>query len=137
MEGPAFSLDPSTLRQRTGEIPADKYSETTILLDDLRFVFDEAGRATEINHLNDDIESQEGVENCSEISAEWQSWHQDKPEIKARVVTAEGAVHWLGPKTLNDVPLHQKVPQALAKQFPVLIFLRRCASLDWSTDRFF
>ena len=33
-----------------------------------------------------------------------------KAGIKARVITTDGAVHWLDPKTLNDVPVHQNEP---------------------------
>jgi len=113
---PAFSLDPAALRQKADEISADKHIDATILLYDLRFAFDESGRMAETNRLIYRVENQDGVENWSEVSAQWQAWYQDRPEIKARVITSEGVVHWLDPKTLNDFPVHEKAPDVYSDE---------------------
>jgi hypothetical protein len=108
--GRSFSLDPATLRQAASGVQPEKDSETTVLLNDLHFSFDASGKSVEIRHLIYRVENQKGVENWAETSGRWEAWHQAKPEIKARVITSEGSVHWLDEKTLNDIPVHEDAP---------------------------
>ena len=108
--GASFSADPADLRQAAATIKAEKQCEATVLLNDLHFSFDEAGKLVETRHLIYRIETKEGVENWAETSGRWEAWHETKPEIKARVITSDGTVHWLDPKTLNDVPVHENTP---------------------------
>ena len=109
-DGPAFTTDPVVLRQAAQAIKAGHGSEATVLLNELRFKFDADGKTLETRHLIYRIENQDGVKDWAETSGEWEAWHQNKPEIKARVITAEGTVHWLDPKTLNDFPAHEDAP---------------------------
>ena len=109
--GPPFSADAATLRQAAEAVQAEKHSEATVLLDDVRFDFDETGKLVETRHLIYRVENQEGVENWAETSGRWEAWHQAKPEIKARVITPDGTTHWIDPKTLNDVPVHEDAPE--------------------------
>ena len=108
--GPAFSADPAALRHAAQGVAADTHSEVTVLLSDAHFTFDETGKMVESRHLIYRIENQKGVEDWAETSGRWEAWHQSKPEVKARVITSEDAVHWLDPKTLSDVPVHENAP---------------------------
>jgi tetratricopeptide (TPR) repeat protein len=108
--GPTFTTDPAVLRQAAAAIQPEKDAEATVLLSAVRFQFDEAGKLEESRHLIYRIENQEGVKEWAEISGRWESWHQTRPEIKARVITSEGAVHELDPKTLSDLPVHENAP---------------------------
>jgi len=110
LSGPSFSVDPGALRQAADAIKPGKHDEATVLLNDVQFTFDAAGRSVETNHLIFRVDTQQGVENWAEVSGEWESWHQSKPEIKARVITVDGTVHWLDGKTLTDVPVHENAP---------------------------
>ena len=107
---PSFTADPATLRQAAEAIKPEKNSEATVLLNELQFSFDETGKLNETRHLIYRIENQRGVENWAETSGRWDSWHQARPEIKARVISSEGTVHWVDQKTLNDVPVHEDAP---------------------------
>lgn len=115
-DSPPFSADPTVLRQAAQAVPAAKHSEATVLLNEQHFKFDESGKMLEIRHLIYRIETQDGVKNWAESSGRWEAWHQDKPEIKARVITSEGAVHWLDPKTLNDFPVHEDAPDVYSDE---------------------
>src|SRR5207253_2553967 len=53
------------------------------------------------------VETEEGVTSWARTEGQWDPWYQAKPQIKARVLTADGTVHLLDPKTLNDVPVHE------------------------------
>ncbi|HLY97901.1 MAG TPA: DUF3857 domain-containing protein [Candidatus Angelobacter sp.] len=107
LDGPAFSATPEQLRQAAAAIKAEKHTEATILLSEKRFSFDQAGKETHIQHMIYRIEDEEGVQGWAEISGRWSPWYQAKPEIKARVITADGAEHWLDGKTMTDVPVHE------------------------------
>jgi tetratricopeptide (TPR) repeat protein len=108
--GPAFTVDGPTLQRVAETVKAGKHSEATVLLNDVNLDFDESGKLVETRHLIYRIENQDGVENWAEISGQWDAWHQAKPEIKARVITSDGAVQWLDPKTLTDIPVHEDEP---------------------------
>ena len=109
-DGPAFSASPEALRQASETVKPGKDSDATVLLNETHFTFDTAGRATEVRHRIYRVETQEGVNEWSEVSAQWAPWHQSKPEIKARTITAEGAAHALDPNTLEDLPVHEDAP---------------------------
>ena len=108
--GPSFSADAAALRQAADQIRAGKHSQATVLLNDLHFSFDAAGKLVQARHVIYRVENQEGVERWSEISGRWESWHQSKPEINARVITADGIEHWIDQKTLSDFPVHEDAP---------------------------
>ena len=106
-DGKAFDASPDALRKASDTIRAGKDDEATVLLNEKHFTFDSAGRVTEVRHVIYRIETQEAVSGWSETSAIWAPWNQSKPEIKARVITTDGSVHWLDPKTLSDLPVNE------------------------------
>jgi hypothetical protein len=97
-------------------VKPEKHTDATLLLNEAHFSFDEGARLVETRHLIYRIETQAGVEGWAETSGRWQAWHQAKPEIRARVITAEGAEHWLDPKTLSDVPVHENEPEVYSDE---------------------
>lgn len=109
-DSPSFSLSPEALRQAAAGVKPDKDSQVTVLLHEQRISFDAQGREVETVHSIYRIETEEGVEGWAETSGDWEPWHQAKPEIKARVISPDGTVHPLDPKTLNDVPVHENAP---------------------------
>ncbi|HET9743693.1 MAG TPA: DUF3857 domain-containing protein [Terriglobales bacterium] len=109
-EGSPFTASPVQLLQAGQSFKSDKPYPATVLLDEHTFTFQSSGVATEERHLIYRVNSAEGVGGWSETSAEWQPWRQKKPEIRARVITADGSVHELDPQTLTDVPLHEDSP---------------------------
>jgi transglutaminase-like putative cysteine protease/tetratricopeptide (TPR) repeat protein len=108
--GPAFSADPESLRRAAAEIKPAKDAEATIFFSDFNIILDSAGKMTKTRRLVYRIETKEGVEDWAEVRGNWEPWYQAKPEIKARVITADGVVHTLDPATLNDVPVHENSP---------------------------
>ena len=107
---PAFSATPEALRQAADTLKPGKDHEATVLLNETHYTFDAAGRVIEVRHKIYRVDTQEGVNEWSEVSAQWAPWHQSKPEIKARTITADGVAHVLDPKTLQDLPIHENAP---------------------------
>lgn len=109
-DGAPFSLDAQMLLKAGGDLRQEKPSSATVLLDEHTFTFQASGATTEERHLIYRVNSPEGVESWSESSAEWEPWHQERPDIRARVMTPDDGVHELDPKTLTDVPIHEDAP---------------------------
>ncbi len=107
---PAFSASPDALRHAADKVKPGKDNEATVLLNELRFTFDAAGREIEVRHRVYRVDTQEGVNRWSEVSAQWAPWHQSRPEINARTIAADGVVHTLDHKTLEDLPIHEDAP---------------------------
>ena len=107
---PAFSVEADALRRAAAEIKPEKDAEATILLNELEITYDATGRRVKKSHLIYRIETQDAVENWAEIRAEWEPWYQARPEMRARVITADGVVHTLDSKTLTELPVHENQP---------------------------
>ncbi len=107
---PAFSASPGELQQAAAAIKAGKDADATMLLHEEHYIFDRDGKETQSFHTIYRVENEEGVSGWAETSADWEPWHQAKPEIRARVITLDGVVHNLDLKTLNDVPVHEDSP---------------------------
>lgn len=115
-KGPAFSASAAALQQASALVQADKDAIATILLREERYAYDRQGRVVETYRTIYRVENDEGVSNWAETSAQWEPWHQSKPEIRARVITADGGEHSLDLKTLNDVPVHESSPDTYTDQ---------------------
>lgn len=115
-DGPTFSISPEQLRAAAANAKTDKDAEATILLNEEKVSFDADGRMTDTFHMIYRIENQDGVRNWADVSAQWESWHQLKPEVFARVISLDGTVHDLDPKTLTDVPVHENSPDTYSDE---------------------
>ena len=113
---PALSTDPQALRKAAAEVKPEKDAEATILLSEYNISFDSAGKMVKKRHLIYRVETQDGVQGWAEVRGNWEPWYQAKPEIKARVITSDGAVHVLDPKTLNDIPVHENTPDVYSDE---------------------
>lgn len=78
--------------------------EVIVFLRESRYRFDEAGRRTVTERWVYKINAASAVSDWDGVSAPWQPWHQEKPEIRARVIDAAGRAHELDPKTIDDAP---------------------------------
>jgi transglutaminase-like putative cysteine protease/Tfp pilus assembly protein PilF len=113
---PSFSASPGTLQQAAAAVKADKDAVATILVHDEHYTYDREGKSIETYHTIYRVENEEGVSGWAETSARWDPWYQSKPEIRARVITADGVEHILDLKTLNDVPAHENSPDTYTDQ---------------------
>ncbi len=99
---PPFSVPASDLLAAAAKAPPED-SGIEVLLTDARFTFDEAGRKTYRRHWIYRVVDAAGAERWNQVQAYWSPWHQDRPTLRARVVTADGMEHRLDPSTLSEV----------------------------------
>jgi tetratricopeptide (TPR) repeat protein/transglutaminase-like putative cysteine protease len=103
-DAPEFAGDPKAILQAAQAVPNPKGYDVIVLLDDRHVTLDAQGRMTEVRRFTYRVNTTKGVENWGSIAASWEPWHQERPELKTRVITADGATHLLDPATLVDAP---------------------------------
>jgi len=99
-----FAGEPRAILEAARRIPVQDEQLAIVLLEQHRYVIDESGRTISKVRKVLRIVNADGVEEWSAIEQEYQPWHESKPEMRARVIGADGAVHWLDGKTIADSP---------------------------------
>jgi transglutaminase-like putative cysteine protease/tetratricopeptide (TPR) repeat protein len=105
---PHFSADPKTLYVAASEVAAPAGADAALLTDEESYVFTDGGHAVHVQYTIYKVLSQKGAEEWGNVSAIWEAWHQERPEIHARVITPDGEVHILDSKTISDSPANEE-----------------------------
>ncbi|HYO14936.1 MAG TPA: DUF3857 and transglutaminase domain-containing protein [Thermoanaerobaculia bacterium] len=112
-DGPAFSAGPAALMRAASAVPGNQDEGVAILLLESAFQYDDAGRETFTQRIVYRILSTAAHESWSAVEERWSPWHQTRPEIRARVLTPDGAEHTLDPATITtiaDGPAGRRAP---------------------------
>ena len=105
--GPAFSASIADLQAAAAKVPAEPFMEVTVLFERDHYSFDTSGRMTYRHTMIFRVETSQGVQDWAELRVHWSPWHQNTPEIRARVISPEGKVTQLDPKTITDGPARE------------------------------
>jgi transglutaminase-like putative cysteine protease len=103
-ESPRFSDDAAGLYKAASDVTSKAASDAAILCDEDSYVFDADGKAVHTRYLVYKVLSQRGAEGWDAVAVRWEPWNDDKPIIRARVITRDNAVHVLDAKTISDGP---------------------------------
>ena len=87
--------------------------DVLVLLDEATYSFDAEGRCSSRYRLVYRILNQAGIEDWASIEAGWAPWYQERPRLRARVITPDGAEHLLLPQSIADSPLKTPPPMSL------------------------
>jgi transglutaminase-like putative cysteine protease/predicted Zn-dependent protease len=101
-EGAAFTGDPAAVARAAARIQGEEGDDVVVLLMEASYSFDEAGRETYSQRLVYRILTAGAHESWSTVEEGWEPWHQARPEIRARVITPDGAEHLLDPTTIAE-----------------------------------
>ncbi len=101
-EAPAFSVRPADLLKASAAIPATAGHNVTELLEETQVSIDDQGRRTVRYRYIFRIDQATAVEGWSTVSAPYAPWLDEKPQIRARVITPDGHEHHLDPATVAD-----------------------------------
>ncbi|HSA92136.1 MAG TPA: DUF3857 domain-containing protein [Terriglobales bacterium] len=110
-DGAAFSGDPAAVLRSAAAIPVAADIDAVVLLDEEEYEFDPEGRLLHRRHNLYRILDQGAVESWDSVGGYYEPWHQERPVIRARVISGDGAVHWMDPQTLDDAPVKGDSPQ--------------------------
>ncbi|MFN7972951.1 MAG: DUF3857 and transglutaminase domain-containing protein [Acidobacteriota bacterium] len=102
-----LTSDPATLLKAAAGAAAPGNVEAVMLLDDASFVFEQDGRQTTRAREVYRVLTARGVEDRGSTNVFWAPWHQERPKIEARVVTADGVEHRLDPASITEAPARQ------------------------------
>src|SRR5262245_49064657 len=101
-DGPAFTADPAALMRAASALPNDSGESIDVLLLETLRSFDEAGRETYTQRLVYRFLDDQAHESWSAVEESWSPWHQERPQMRARVITPDGAEHQLDPATIAE-----------------------------------
>ena len=100
-----FSDDAAALYKAASDITSPLGSDVIVVDEEDTYVYDVEGRAVHTRYLLYKVLTQNGIEGWDDVSLDWEPWHEDRPAVRARVITADNVVHVLDPKTLTDASL--------------------------------
>lgn len=83
-------------------LPAPAGATVDVLLQESTYVFDEHRRCTSTYRLVYRPLTREAAERWSQVQQMWTAGTEERPEIRARVISRRGEVHVLDPATLSD-----------------------------------
>ncbi|MEO8381101.1 MAG: DUF3857 domain-containing protein [Acidobacteriota bacterium] len=101
-EGPPFASDPKAALAAAEAIkPTKPEAAALVLLEETTVTFDAQGRSTRVERLLFRVLDESAVGGWGTIEAAWSPWYHERPEVDARVITREGVVHRLDPRSFQ------------------------------------
>lgn len=99
---PRFTDDTAAVLKLASSVTPPSGTNVVVLAEEASVVFDSNGAAVRTRYIVYKVLTQGAAEQWDSIETSWESWHEDRPNIRARVVAADGSVHVLDPKTISD-----------------------------------
>jgi hypothetical protein len=113
-DGPAFSATPVALLRAAAKISAPAGVEVSVLFDEPRYRFETDGRESFWLRRIFKVNSPAGATDWGTVDLGWSPWYQNRPSLRARVVTPDGKSHELDPQTIEIVAENQSDNQMLS-----------------------
>ncbi|MGI5863711.1 MAG: DUF3857 domain-containing protein [Myxococcales bacterium] len=108
---PPLTSDPSGLLSAVNALPAPGDESNDFVLWEVLVRFDEKGRRSFTARSIYRPLQAEAVRALGSVRAVWSPWNEERPTLDARVVTADGRVFRLDPKTIGEAPVNEGSPQ--------------------------
>ncbi|MGA2799073.1 MAG: DUF3857 domain-containing protein, partial [Thermoguttaceae bacterium] len=102
-----FSADIATTMAAVQALPLPTDADVEVLLFEQSYNFDKQGSRRYVFREVYRCLTKEGVDNWSYVEDNWAPWCEDKPALRARVITPDGKAHWLDPKSIGEAPVSQ------------------------------
>ncbi|WP_263451878.1 DUF3857 domain-containing protein [Hyalangium gracile] len=113
-DAPAFSADPAALVGAAAALPTPEGVDVEVLLEEGTFSYDAKGRETSTSRLVYRVLTSEGAKGWATVGVDYTPWHEERPEVRARVITPDGKAHLLDPSTLIDSTPTDSAPETLS-----------------------
>ncbi|MBV9266618.1 MAG: DUF3857 domain-containing protein, partial [Acidobacteriaceae bacterium] len=107
----AFSLPAKQLADNAAAESADVKFPAIVLLDDEHWTFHADNSIERKQHVIYRVLTTDAVQSWASVQERWEPWHQERPAIRARVVSPDGSEHDLDEKTVVDAPAGSNAPQ--------------------------
>jgi tetratricopeptide (TPR) repeat protein len=106
-----FTAEPAALLEAAQAAPDRGKYDAIVLLEDARFTYDEAGKLAQRYWLVYTVPHEADLSGWSSVECEWTAWYQERPTIRARVITPSGLVHALDPGTIAESAVGESSPE--------------------------
>jgi hypothetical protein len=100
---PRFSAEGRTLYKAASSVTPKAGTDVVVLDEEENYVFDADGKAIRTHYLVYKVLTQKGSEGWDDISLGWEPWHEERPTVRARVITPDSVIHALDPKTVTII----------------------------------
>ncbi len=109
-DGAPFTADPAAIARAAAKVQGEDKDDVIVFLAEASYSYDEAGRETYVQRLVYLIRTPGAHESWSTVQEAWAPWHQERPEVRARVITPDGAEHHLDPSTIAENAIAEQEP---------------------------
>lgn len=109
-EGPAFSATGPEIVDALKNKPVAEPAALENLLSEEVYRFDEQGRSVYTRHRVWRCLTEQCIDDHSVEETSWAPWYQERPTIRARVITPDKAIHDLDPQTIFESSVEQQSP---------------------------
>jgi transglutaminase-like putative cysteine protease/tetratricopeptide (TPR) repeat protein len=99
---PRFTGDGKALQGVAAASVTKPGSDGVILCDYTSYVFDASGKQVRTSYMSYKILSEKGAQDWDELAVRWEPWHEAKPAVRVRVISPDGTIHLLEPKTVKE-----------------------------------
>lgn len=100
----AFELQPAEVLGIAASVTPDPTYPITELLEEMRVSLDEQGRQTHRYRYVFRIDRETAIQSWGVVQTSWAPWFEEKPTVRARVITASGKETYLDASTLVEFP---------------------------------
>ena len=90
-----FSADARAVAEAAKKVPVPAGANVVVLYRDTSYRFDTEGRITYHQRLLYRLLTPKAVEGWAEVEVDYAPWHQRRPRLRARVISAGGRESWL------------------------------------------
>ena len=101
---PRFVEDAKVLTDAASAMNLPAGSDAVVVDEEENYVFDAEGRNVHTQYVIYKVLNQRGAEGWADLAYSWEPWHQERPTLRARVITPDGVIHTLDPATITDAP---------------------------------
>ena len=106
-EADAFSASAEATLQAAAQLPPPEDANVDVLLDETKLEFDASRRVRKTHRRVFRLLTKEALDEWSVADAEWSPWHEERPQIQARVISTDGLAHSLDAATITEAPVEQ------------------------------
>lgn len=111
LDRPAMTLPPAELQRAAMGLSVPDGEGVVTMARQASYVFDAQGRATASWHAVVRMVTATGARAFGPLEAEWSPWHEERPRIRARVVSRDGKVHLIDERTMSEHPAYADDPE--------------------------
>ena len=99
-----FSTSAQVLYQLATQAEAPADADVVVVDDEESVRFDADGKCTRTVYVVYRVLNQKGVDGWSDVEMNWEPWAEERPDLRARVITPDGVELPLDQKTITDAP---------------------------------